>query len=206
MRTGSATGVTETAVAAGRVVEVRRGMPRDPATGRDDELGDPVTPTDNKRGIAEVHDDDGNLTTIIGVNGAWTVGQDDTVSQGEPTSGPDLGFESRWKGHANAGGNQDAPPRRHFNRGGDGGPQIHAGGVFRGIFRQRDILIARQPMDGNFKGTGRVSGGRIDHDTYPGVEAKTNVKRRVKGYSGRIRRARENGIVMIRSRVVDVEI
>jgi len=155
--------MAETAGTAGRIVQAGNRTPGHPAAGGDHHLGNPVPPAHREGGVSKVQEDDGHFSAVIGIDGAGAVGQDDAMAQGEAAAGPDLGLKSRRESDADPGGDQNALSRGNFHRFPDGGPQVHARGVFRGVIGQGQVFMAGQSVDGHLERRRGIGTGVMGH-------------------------------------------
>ena len=68
-----------------------------------DHLGDPLSPIDNERILAEVDEDHLDFATIVGIDGARTVQDGHAVLDGKSAAGTNLGFVTRWESDLESG-------------------------------------------------------------------------------------------------------
>src|SRR4051812_12261542 len=66
---------------------------REHGDGRQHELGDPLAVVDLHGRIAEVDEDDLELSTVVGVDCTWSVEDREPMAQGKSRARPDLALE-----------------------------------------------------------------------------------------------------------------
>jgi hypothetical protein len=129
------------------VVGVREDLPGGGFVPSDDHLGDAHAAGDGDGLFSQVDQEDLNFAAVVGVDGSWGVGDGESMFEGQAATGADLGFKTDGESDDKPAGASDAIQGLE-DQGfalGEGGEEIHTGGVRRLVRGLGKAFAVRQP-------------------------------------------------------------
>src|SRR4030043_1458013 len=102
----------------------------------DDHLGNPVSITDGERFLAEIDQEDTDLSSVIGIDGSRRIDDADSLLDGESASRSDLAFKSLRNSNRDSRGDQLSLSRDQGHFLGEGREEATPPGPFGHILRQ----------------------------------------------------------------------
>jgi hypothetical protein len=109
---------------------------------RNQQLGYPVAMVNYKRLITMIYHYNADFTTIVGINGAGTIYQSDTLMQRETGSGPYLPLETDRDFHSETGRHQKTTTGKNCYRNIERRTEVEPGGMVSHILRN-DCIVAQ---------------------------------------------------------------
>ena len=104
-----------------------------------DELGYAIAISDGEGFCGEIDEDDADLATVVGIDGAWCVEQCDAVLESESGAGAHLCFVALWQGDAEARRYETALHGLQGNGCVEVGAEVEPCALRRGILWQRVV-------------------------------------------------------------------
>src|SRR5512139_202532 len=121
--------VAEAALIASRIIELSAEVPIDTIHPGDNQLGNSITPMDDKRALPKIDEADLDLAAVVAVDRTRGVNHRQPMSAGEAATGPDLTLEAGGNGDRDSRGHQGDLLRRKSEIGVYCRMEIHPGGV-----------------------------------------------------------------------------